>query len=34
MGIAMEKYGRSDIAHDYYRQAASLRSQRIGTASQ
>jgi S1-C subfamily serine protease len=34
MGIAMEKYGRHDIAQDYYRQAASLRSQRIGTASQ
>jgi len=34
MGIAMEKYGRHDIAQDYYRQAAALRSQRIGTASQ
>jgi len=34
MGIAMEKYGRHDIAQDYYRQAATLRSQRIGTASQ
>jgi len=34
MGIAMEKYGRHDIAHDYYRQAAALRAQRIGTASQ
>lgn len=34
MGIAMEKYGRHDIAQDYYRQAAVLRAQRIGTASQ
>jgi hypothetical protein len=33
MGIAMEKYGRHDIAHDYYRQAAALRAQRVGTAS-
>ncbi len=33
MGIAMEKYGRHDIAQDYYRQAAALRAQRIGTAS-
>jgi hypothetical protein len=34
MGIAMEKYGRLDIAREYYQQAAALRSQRIGTASQ
>ena len=33
MGIAMEKYGRFDIAREYYQQAAALRSQRIGTAS-
>jgi hypothetical protein len=33
MGVAMEKYGRLDIAREYYQQAAALRSQRIGTAS-
>ncbi len=31
MGIAMEKYGRPDIAREYYHQAAALRSQRTGT---
>ncbi len=32
MGIAMEKYGRPDIAREYYHQAAALRSQRTGTS--
>ena len=31
MGIAMEKYGRHDIAQDYYRQAAALRAQRVAS---